>query len=243
MADRYYVETPIASDEVRLVGAEAHHLAHVMRARPGSEVVLFDGGGAEFRARVERVGRSEIELAVISRNAVDRELGAPLCLGLGLPKGDRPRWLVEKAVELGVTSLAPLDCARANDRPTPAAIQRLRRAVIEASKQCGRNRLMEIGEPRGAAEFFAHQPSAAVRIIAQPGATDCQSALDEMLSSGSTLTQVVLAIGPEGGFTPSEIDLASAHGWRQVSLGPRVLRVETAALALAAAVVMRMQNS
>ena len=108
MADRYFVESPIAGDQARLCGAESHHLAHVMRAKPLDEVVLFDGSGAEFLARVERVGRSEIELAVLSRAAVNREARTPLTLAVALPKGDRQRWLVEKAVELGVARLVPL---------------------------------------------------------------------------------------------------------------------------------------
>src|SRR5579885_1803665 len=108
MADRYFVAEPITGNSARLADEEAHHLAHVMRAKPGQEVVLFDGGGAEWRARVARVGRSEIELELLTRHEVDRELSCELTLGVALPKGDRQKWLVEKAVELGVRRLVPL---------------------------------------------------------------------------------------------------------------------------------------
>jgi 16S rRNA (uracil1498-N3)-methyltransferase len=242
MADRYFVEKLIEGQHARLLGAEAHHLAHVMRAKPGHEVVLFDGSGAEFTARVERVGRSEIELAVASRDPIDRELNVPLSLGVALPKGDRQRWLVEKAVELGVTRLAPLETERGNDRMPPAVLERLRRAVIEASKQCGRNRLMEISSPQRLSEFLTADPPEAVRLLAQPGAKDCQTSLDELMGPGRAPRQVILAVGPEGGFTEAELDLASAGGWHCVGFGPRILRVETATVALATAVVMRLQR-
>ena len=183
MADRYFVQTPLAvGREARLVGAEAHHLAHVMRAKPGHEVVLFDGSGAEFTACIESIGRSEIELIVVSRDVIDRELGVAVTLAVALPKGDRQRWLLEKAVELGITCLGPIETERSNDRLSPALLERLGRAVIEASKQCGRNRLMEIGAPQTLSDFLTGAPRDSVRLIAHPGAKDCRSVLDEFLN-------------------------------------------------------------
>ena len=97
---RFYVETPVSSNKAYLAGSEAHHLIHVLRASVGMEVVLIDGSGAEFDARVLRIDRRGVELEVITRQAIDRELSFPFTLGVTLPKGDRQRWLVEKAVEL-----------------------------------------------------------------------------------------------------------------------------------------------
>jgi 16S rRNA (uracil1498-N3)-methyltransferase len=242
MADRYFVETPIEGDQARLAGAEAHHLAHVMRAKPLDEVVLFDGSGAEFLARVERVGRSEIELAIVSRESVDREARVRVTVGVALPKGDRQRWLVEKAVELGVARLVPLTTERSNDRLSAAGLERLRRAVVEASKQCGRNRLMEVAAPEPLADFLLHTPSDAWRLLAHPGAKDGRRALDECLAPAADPRPVALAVGPEGGFSDSEVDLAARNGWQTVGLGPRILRVETAALAFAAAVMVRSEG-
>src|SRR5262245_11086107 len=96
MADRYFVDSPITADHVSLEGSEAHHLLHVMRAKLGAEVVLFDGSGAQFHARVEKLSRSSVDLAVLSRTVVDRELPFVLTVGVALPKGDRQKWLVEK---------------------------------------------------------------------------------------------------------------------------------------------------
>ena len=237
MADRYFVETPILGPRALLVGDEAHHLLHVMRAKPGQEVTVFDGSGAEFSARVERLGRSEIELAVGDRAEVDRESPLNLTLAVALPKGDRQRWLVEKAVELGVARLLPLETSRGVAQPVEKALGRLRRTVIEASKQCGRNRLMEIGDPQNWAVFTAAAaPSGHLRVLADPLG---EAKLNDVLRSRAELSDIQAAIGPEGGWTEAELGLARAHGWQIVRLGPRTLRVETAALAIAAMVTNR----
>jgi 16S rRNA (uracil1498-N3)-methyltransferase len=238
----------------------------VMRARPNMAVTLFDGSGAEFAARVERVGRAEVELAIVSRAAIDRELPFDLTLAVALPKGDRQKWLVEKAVELGVTRLVPLETARGVAQPVEQALVRLRRSVIEASKQCGRNRLMEIGQPRAWSELVTRPAEGAVRLVAHPAADEearrekgeggreegekaegryaAGQALLTLLAARPAplpspfplLPSVLAAVGPEGGFTEEEVRAATDAGWQLVDLGPRILRVETAAIALAVAI-------
>jgi 16S rRNA (uracil1498-N3)-methyltransferase len=245
MTVRYFAEPPISGDRALLTGPEAHHLIHVMRAKPGSRVVLFDGSGAEFTARVERFGRTDVELTVLARDPVDRELPLQLTLGVTLPKGDRRKWLVEKAVELGVGRLVPLVTARSVVRAGPQAAARLRRAVIEASKQCGRNRLMEITEAQSWPDFIATTQGAPCRLLAHPQSRSSPRGSSGIKPPGAaTLPRnarqakaVVLAVGPEGGFTPDEVATALAAGWQPVDLGPRILRVETAAVLLAALVV------
>jgi 16S rRNA (uracil1498-N3)-methyltransferase len=241
MADRYFVEQAVEGQQARLLGAEAHHLAHVMRAKPGAEVTLFDGSGDEFLARVERVGRSEIELCVLARHAIDREPSIALTLGVAMPKGDRRRWLVEKTVELGVARLVPLETARGNEREGAPA--RLRQAVIEASKQCGRNRLMEIAASMPLADFLASAPAGSLRLFAHANERLARHPLGQIVSAQANPPVVFLAVGPEGGFTQDELDLALARGWQAVGLGPRVLRVETAALALVAAVLTHFERA
>jgi 16S rRNA (uracil1498-N3)-methyltransferase len=226
MTARYFVETPIAGDEAALVDAEAHHAAHVMRIGVGDSVTLFDGSGYEFAARVAKVGRSEIQLAIEGRALVDRELRRDVTLCSALPRGDRQRWLIEKAVELGVRRFVPLRTKRAVVQPDAGACARLRRTVIEASKQCGRNVLMRIDEPPGVAGCAALFGDDVLRLLAAPSATE---GLIEMSSSATALRPVTVIIGPEGGLTDEEEAAATAAGWRPVSLGPRILRIETAA--------------
>ena len=247
MSDRYFVESPVSTDRAVLTGPEAHHLIHVMRAKTGSRVTLFDGSGCEFDARVERIGRAEIELAVLSRNEIDRELAFELTLGVALPKGDRQKWLVEKAVELGVGRLVPIETARGVAQGVEKALDRLRRTVIEASKQCGRNRLLEIAEPRPWADFVTETADVPRRLLAHPyhvAADDGADTSELPIGPGhacATLQgaqRAALAVGPEGGFTQEEVARAVGAGWQPIDLGPRILRVETAAVLLSAMVAV-----
>lgn len=229
MSERFFSDEPITGAEAKIAGAEAHHLLHVMRLKEGARVVLFDGGGAEFEAEVLKCGRADVQLAVLARREADRERPAPLVVGVALPKGDRQKWLVEKLTELGAATLAPLVTERSVAQPSRGALEKLRRAVVEASKQCGRNRLMEVCEPAPLAAFL-NDPSAqsAARLIAHPSGGPAPA--------GAQPATVWCAVGPEGGFTDGEVDAARRAGWEVVALGPRILRVETAALALAARV-------
>ena len=167
-ADRYFCESTIMGDKAVLSGQEAHHLINVMRGGPGTRVVLFDGSGWEYSAQVEQIGRTEATLAILGRQEVDRELPIEIHLGVSLPKGDRQKWLVEKSVELGVGRLIPLKTARSVAQPVEQALARLKRTVIEASKQCGRNRLMEISEPQDWGDFAAGVPADGLRLLAHP---------------------------------------------------------------------------
>jgi 16S rRNA (uracil1498-N3)-methyltransferase len=162
---------------------------------------------------------------VLAPVAVDRELPFPLVVGSALPKGDRADFLVEKLTELGVTRFVPLVTARAVVQPKASVVEKFSRAVIEASKQCGRNRLMVIDPPQKWEEFVARADLPAARFVlhTEPGAARLEA-----------VGACAVAVGPEGGFTSEEIDAATATGWRPASLGSRILRVETAALAAAA---------
>lgn len=232
MSDRFFSETPIAGEHATLDGPEAHHLLHVMRASVGDRITLFDDSGAEFVAEIAATRRADVELRILERREVSRELSFELVVGVSLPKGDRQKWLVEKLTELGVTTIVPLVTERGVAQPSSGALDRLRRSVIEAAKQCGRNRLLKIAEPQDWAMYIAEKSSdsGSRRMVAHFGGTP----LSDL--SFATATKTHLAIGPEGGFADEEITAAAATGWQIVDLGPRILRVETAAVALAAVV-------
>lgn len=234
MADRYFSQHAIVGDRAQLTGSEAHHLSSVMRAKPGAEIVLFDGSGDEFLARIESIRRDCVDLVVIERRTVDRESRIDLTIAVALPKGDRQRWLIEKLVEIGVTSIIPLVTRRGVSQPTDSAIDRLRRAVIEAAKQCGRNRLMRVLDPRTWPDLASGSESYTARYIAHPSSDAPGDSLPVTLA-GHGVDQkpaIIAAIGPEGGFAPEEIESAVAAGWQIVDLGPQTLRVETAAIVI-----------
>jgi 16S rRNA (uracil1498-N3)-methyltransferase len=223
MSERFYANCPLAPGPVVLTGSEAHHLATVLRKRPGDAVCLFNGDGAEYQATIVEVHKNQVIFDVSDRCNPQRELAFRLEVAAPMPKGDRGDFLVEKLTELGVTRFVPLKTERSVVHPRETRLEKLHRAVIESSKQCGRNVLMEIGPLTAWTDYCRDESLPAVRLVAHPGGEPMPAV------SGD----VVVAVGPEGGFTDAEIAVATAAGWRTVGLGARILRVETAAVALA----------
>jgi 16S rRNA (uracil1498-N3)-methyltransferase len=225
MSDRFYVNCPLGPGPIDLTGPEAHHLATVVRARPGDAVCLFNGDGAEYPAVINALDKRTVSLDVTDRRTPLRELDFRLEVAAPLPKGDRGDFLVEKLTELGVTRFVPLRTRRSVVHPKEGRLDKLERAVIEASKQCGRNVLMRVGPLTDWADYLGRPDLPAVRLFAHP--------VGQPFSARERRADVAVAVGPEGGFMDEEVDAARAAGWRVVALGARVLRVETAALALA----------
>jgi len=221
MAERYYLNSPLLPGPVVLRGAESHHLAAVCRARPGDLVYLFNGDGAEYPAKIVEIGKKQVVLAIAGRETPARELPFRLDVAAPIPKGDRGAFLIEKLTELGAARFTPLRTERSVVHPRP---ERFERTVIEASKQCGRNVLMEIRPVTAWQSYCRQEDLPARKLIAQPGGNSFPQAMKE---------NVAMAVGPEGGFTDDEVQLARAAGWQVAALGSRILRVETAAIAMA----------
>jgi 16S rRNA (uracil1498-N3)-methyltransferase len=236
MAERFY-SPPIGPDDtVVLTGDEANHLARVRRIRRGERVLVFDGSGIECDAVVREIGRNEVVLSIEARQPVDRELPFSLTLGCSPAKGDRLHWLIEKATELGVSRFVPILTERSSEQARGLRPEKAERWVIEACKQCGRNILMEVSDAVAWPDFLASSNSQSVRLIAAPTGSSLN-----VLDGFQRQTGIVIAVGPEGGFTPGELDTAVGVGWEPISLGPRTLRVETAALAMVASVTARLR--
>jgi len=235
---RFYCPEPPSEGRYRLRGDEARHLAKVSRHGPGDLVELFDGRGFAAHARVLKVGRDEVELAVEAPPLPIARAGCPITLATAIPKGDRFDWLVEKATELGATRLIPLITERSVVEPGPSKLDRLRRTIIESCKQCRRTDLMGLESPIAWSEFVNLPPNGggvrwmALRSGLRPGHWP------ELAAGG----EVRLAVGPEGGFTPEEIELAMRSGWHAVRLAPHVLRVEAAGISAISAVLARIQE-
>lgn len=240
MSERFFCPE-VAGSTILLTASEAHHLGHVMRAAVGDQVRVFDGKGHEYLCAIEKIDKKGVLLKILRECTRDCEGAIPLWIAAPLPKGERERFLVEKLTELGVTRFVPLLTERTIVRPERDAVARLTRYVIEASKQCGRNRLMDIVPPQPWREFLATVGPSPQKWLAHPLGSD-QDPGRQRLSAGigkilaeepNPAGPVVAAVGPEGGFTPEEVHLALSGGWQQIDLGPRILRVETAAIALA----------
>ena len=228
VGSRYFCPVPTNAEIVRLPPEEAHHFANVLRGRIGDPIVLIDGSGCEFLATVTAIQRDKIDVQILSKSVVDRELDFKITIAVALPKGDRQKVLVEKLTELGVQELIPVITERGVAQPTDSAIERLMGQVIAACKQSGRTRFMNIAQPQSMAELCANKSQGVTKIFADISGTRMPHGIAR---PGST---IIAAVGPEGGFSPAEFSLFKETGWSAISLGNCILRVETAAIALAA---------
>ena len=236
MTERYYVPNALESKRIRLEGSEAHHLLRVMRLESGATVTLFDGSGVEFEARIIQAGRRDVQLEVISQRIVDREARRDVTLGVAFPTGHRQSWLVEKATEIGIRRIVPLITEKNRVPLEPKSVDRLRRTVIETSKQCGRNCLMEISLPVRLDEFLSSETET-WRILAHPFRENLEDS-DHPRNAYQDSRPVRVAVGPAGGFHDDEVRLAVQLGWETWHLGARILRTETAALAIGCQLIL-----
>lgn len=238
--ERFFLPQPlqlatVEQTAVELDGSEAHHLLHVLRAKVGDRVGLFNGQGDEALAELVNHRKRSAELRILDVWTTPSESNE-LILATALPKGDRARWLVEKATELGVTRIIPLRTTRSVVEPGEGKMDKLTQAAIAACKQCGRSRLPRLDPLTSLSdvlrEFTAALPSRML-VLADPRAERTAGELFERARSETHST--VALIGPEGGFSDAEYSAAIAAGAVTVRLGSHILRIETAVLAISAA--------
>lgn len=232
MSDRYYVDGRLQPGPFVIEGGEAHHLAHVCRLDVADSLTLFNGDGHDYPARVTAIELRRVIVEVADAVKANRELGFPLIIAAAMSKGDRTQFLIGKLTELGVSTFVPLLLHRSVVKPHENKLEKLQRYVIEASKQCGRNVLMTIEPPARWDDYCRRGDLPARRFLAHPGGTGDRAEI-------AVAASLVFAIGPEGGFTVDEIHRGVEAGWQLLDLGPRILRIETAATALAAWTALR----
>jgi 16S rRNA (uracil1498-N3)-methyltransferase len=227
---RFYCPQPLAAGSlVDLPDAVARHL-QVLRMNPGEPLTLFNGGGGEYRASLASLDKKNASALVEGHDAREAELPFALTLAQGLPEGSKMDWIIEKAVELGVAAIEPLAARRSVVRLSGERAEKRRAhweaVVVAASEQCGRNRLAGVAPVEEFARWLGG-PARGRRILLSPRA-DASLA---QWARANPAQDVCLLVGPEGGFTAAEEDAALAGGALALSMGPRVLRTETAGLA------------
>ncbi len=229
MTQRYFVdELPAAGGHVSLSDQESQHASRVMRLQVGDEITLFDGQGCEAKATVFQIDRRHCQCDASPAMLVSREASVQLHLAIAFPKPDRAKEMIERLTELGVASVTPILTQRCQRPISPSVLEKSRRVVVEASKQCGRNQLLDIRQPIALSRYLE---------TAVPDSGDrwmLHTNIGAAVIEGSPASQVTGLVGPEGGFTAQEVVLAQEHGFVAYSLGSRILRIETAAVALAA---------
>lgn len=225
---RFYLENGFAGGSLELSEAEAKHASQVLRMKAGDLLVAFDGKGNQATATIQSVAKKSVVARIDSLELLPGDLPKSTTLAVALPKGDRQRGVIERAVELGIHRFIPLLSKRSVAEPTDSAVARLERYVLEACKQCGRNRFMEIAPPSEFDSLIA-QPDdspSSIRWIAHPYLEELGDVKNVDLAQNTD--EFLIAIGPEGGFTSEEVSGAREHGWRLLKMGNRILRVETA---------------
>jgi 16S rRNA (uracil1498-N3)-methyltransferase len=224
------------TDALVLSGGEAHHARDVLRLKRGDQVILFNGRGREITAKLIDVSGRELSFAKLGESNTP-PLRARISLGQAIPKGKNMDMIVQKAVELGAAEIFPLISARTivdlaeNEAQKKKA--KWQTVAIEAAKQCGQNWLPQIYLPQTVEQLFAALPAFDLQLIGslQPGALHLKKILADFTTENRRAPEsVLMLIGPEGDFTPAELVLARSHGSRPITLGPIILRVETAAI-------------
>ncbi len=236
MDHRFYLPAPLDVQTVQLSGPEAHHLIHVLRMKAGQTVRLFDGQGIEATADVVRLTRNSAELRIVRTHSHSPETPFPVILAAAVPKGDRFRWLVEKATELGIARLIPLRTKHSVVDPGSGKLEKMRQTVIAACKQSGRSRLMQIDTVTTWDDLVAREFPGRNVFVAQASGTPISEVCSPAKRPGGP---VLVCVGSEGGLASDEIQQAVDAGAKCVNLGPRTLRIETAAVAFSSFFVCR----
>lgn len=223
---RVYSSRPLTVDEqCDLDDRASHHLARVLRVKPGDRLSVFNGDGNNYQGAIVSATKHQVSVLIDSIEPAESESSLNTCLALAVSKGDRFEWAIKKATELGVTSIVPILSQRVDVRLSPERWQKKRehwqQIVISACEQSGRAVVPEVKEPTTLSQWLS-DVEADCKLVLDPEATP--NALHDQPAS------IALLIGPEGGLAPSELTLASEHGFSAMRLGPRVLRTETAPL-------------
>ena len=223
-------------DALALAGSEAHHCRDVLRLKPRDKVVLFDGRGREITAEITSAAASQIDLRKL-HEAQTPPLRCRITLGQAIPKGKNMDLIVQKAVEIGAAEIAPIlsdrTVVRLDEESAASKQAKWQTVAIEAAKQCGQNWLPEVKAPQSLTQFFQEHRRFDLQLIGslQSDAVHLKKILAEYSAEhGERPASVLMLVGPEGDFTPAELSLARSQGCRPITLGPIVLRVETASI-------------
>lgn len=255
----------VENNVVIITGEDVKHIGSVLRAAPGDRLELSDGSGTDYDAVIERISKDSIlaRIAGSRRNATEPPID--VILFQGIPKADKMDFIIQKCVELGVKRIVPVTTARtvvrfANGKDAEAKATRWRRIALEAAKQCDRGMIPEVSDPMGFSDAVKYAADFDLKLI--PYEEESQGSLGRLLgdfkkasgnagsgpgakananadvnANADASRTIAIFIGPEGGFTPEEVEKAVKGGFASVTLGPRILRTETAGLA-AIAIIM-----
>ena len=243
---RFFV-TPdqVGEDKIRIQGSDVNHMKNVLRMRPGEEVMVSDGNNRQYRCRVEDYPDGEAVLAILEAGLVDTELPSRIYLFQGLPKQEKMELIVQKAVELGVCQVIPVQTRRCvvklDAKKAAKKVQRWQQIAESAAKQAGRGYIPAVSEVMTFQEALAFSEALDIRLIPYELA-DGMEGTRKILDGIRPGQSVGIFIGPEGGFEKEEVSRAVEAGTMPITLGKRILRTETAGIAVLSILMYRLEK-
>ena len=243
---RFFAEpSAIGEKEIRLTGPDVNHIRKVLRMREGEEILISDGQGRDCHCRIEAIEEEEVTAQILWVLDGNAELASDITLFQGLPKGDKMEFIIQKCVELGVARIVPVNTKRTivklDAKKEQARIKRWSGISESAAKQSGRGRIPEVTGVKSFAEALEEAKKLNMCLIPYELARD-MAQTREVLSSIKPGMSVGIFIGPEGGFEEEEVEQAEAAGARPITLGRRILRTETAGMAVLAMLVYLLEE-
>ena len=243
---RFFV-TPdqVGEDKIRIQGSDVNHMKNVLRMRPGEEVMVSDGNNRQYRCRVEDYPDGEAVLAILEAGLVDTELPSRIYLFQGLPKQEKMELIVQKAVELGVCQVIPVQTRRCvvklDAKKAAKKVQRWQQIAESAAKQAGRGYIPVVSEVMTFQEALAFSETLDIRLIPYELA-DGMEGTRKILDGIRPGQSVGIFIGPEGGFEKEEVGRAVEAGAMPITIGKRILRTETAGIAVLSILMYRLEK-
>lgn len=232
---RIYIDAELTvNSTLDLPDDAAHHVARVLRMRTGETISTFNGQGGEYLATLDQISKSSVTANITEFDPTDRESPLAITLAQGISRGDKMDFTIQKAVELGVSHIAPITTQRGNvhldEKRWTKKQAHWQKIIISACEQCGRNRLPTLAPVENLQTWASHD-QAALKLVLDPHS---EHALSTQFADAEAPQSVSFVIGPEGGLSPDEITQLKNLGFLGIRLGPRVFRTETAALAVIA---------
>jgi 16S rRNA (uracil1498-N3)-methyltransferase len=230
---RFFVRPEdIGEQELHLRGDEANHLARVLRLGPGAQVVVFNGCGREYVARVERIETDGVVCQILHQTEAQPTPAVTITLGQGLPRAEKFEWVIQKTTELGVSAIVPLITERVvphiSQHHVATKVNRWTKLAREACKQSGRATVPRLCPPIPLEAFYGSCQSSELKLVLWEG--EGTRSLRTVLAVSEPVASVAVVVGPEGGLTPQEVAHGEAYGFFAVGLGKRIVRTETASL-------------
>ena len=239
MTHRFFIAPEcISAPSVVLQGDTAHQISAVLRMQPGDEIEALDNSGQVYRVKLAAVNRTKVTGQIITRQLADTEPAVELTLYQGTLKAQKFEWVLQKGTELGVSRFVPTICQRSVAQNYETLLKkriRWQTIIREAAEQSRRGRLPTLSAPMLFSEALSE--STRLPLILMPWEEAGQNSLDTALTQAKPVSKIGIFIGPEGGFSPDEAALARQNGAQVITLGPRIMRAETAGLAICAAIL------